>query len=97
MTVWHKSKMTVYYPASESIELDCAVRIDEREILVEYDDQSELRQYRGANRGDGHFALQMQVPGSSGKASLHMFYGSTILEGYWREDSYRGMWRIELA
>jgi hypothetical protein len=97
MTVWNNSKMTVYYPASESSEADCVVKIDEQEILVEYDDDGTLRQYRGLNRGDGHFSLEMHAPGTSGKASLHMFDGSTILEGYWCEDSYRGMWRIKLS
>ena len=53
--------------------------------------------YRGPNRGDGHFSLEMHGPGTSGKASLHMFEGSTFLEGYRTEDAYRGMWRIGLA
>ena len=97
MAVWNNSKMTVYYPASGSSEHDCIVKIDGQEILVEYDDDGTVRQYRGPNRGDGHFSLEMHGPGTSGKASLHMFEGSTFLEGYWTEDSYRGMWRIKLA
>lgn len=96
MPIWTNSKMSLLYYSEESGTEDypCVVKIDESEILVEYDDDG-IRQYRGKNRGDGHFELH--APDIQGKASLHMFPGSSILEGSWVEGSYRGMWRIKLG
>lgn len=96
MPIWQNSKMTsIYYttePASE--DYPCVVRIDDQGILVEYQDNGEIRQYRGPDRGNGHFELE--AIDINGRASLHMFPGSVILEGSWIEASYRGMWRIKL-
>ena len=96
MTIWHKSKMsTVYFSADESSEnYDCVVTIENEKILVEYEDEGRV-QYFGREIGKGHFSLE--CPEHSGKASLHMFEGSEILEGSWVESSYRGMWKIKLA
>lgn len=96
MTIWHNSKMTSLYYSEEPALVDypCVVKIDENEILVEYDDDG-IVQYRGKNDGSGHFELH--APSIEGKASLHGFPESTILEGGWIESGYRGMWRIQLA
>ena len=96
MTIWNNSKMsTVYYSDDSASENDpCVVKITENEILVEYDDDG-LVQYRGANDGSGHFVLNAEQ--INGRASLHMFAQSSILEGSWIEGGYRGMWRIELG
>ncbi|WP_139826127.1 hypothetical protein [Derxia lacustris] len=96
MTIWANSKMSSLYYSNESASEDyaCVVKIDDNEIVVEYEDDG-TRQYRGKNNGDGHFELHSHE--LHGKASLHMFPGSSILEGSWVEGSYRGMWRIELA
>ena len=86
---------TVYFSADESSENDdCVVTIENKKILVEYEDEGRV-QYLGQEIGEGHFSLV--CPEHSGKASLHMFEGSEILEGSWVEDSYRGMWKIKLA
>lgn len=96
MSIWHNSKMTSLYYSNEPASEDypCIVRIEDGRILVEYGEGDALRQYVGAERGSGHFELE--GVGFTGKASLHMFSGSVILEGGWIEEGYRGMWRIRL-
>ena len=96
MTIWNASKMTTLFYSDEPAAEDypCVVKIDDNEIVIEYEDDG-IVQYRGSNRGDGHFELH--ATGVEGKASLHMFPGSSIIEGSWIEDGYRGMWRIKLA
>lgn len=96
MTIWHNSKMSTFYYSDEpsSEDYPCIVEINEDKISVKYDDE-EVVEYQGKNHGNGHFELS--APEIGGKASLHMFPNSLILEGYWIEDSYRGMWRILLA
>lgn len=86
---------TLYYsdePASE--DFPCVVKIDDNQILIEYEDDG-IVQYCGSNSSDGH--LELHAPEVEGKASLHRFPGSSIVEGSWVEGSYRGMWRIKLA
>lgn len=86
---------TVYFTEVESTENDdCVVKIENGSILVEYEDDG-IVQYVGKEIGDGHFSLV--CPEKSGKASLHMFPESEILEGSWTEDGWRGMWKIKLA
>ena len=96
MTIWNNSKMTTLFYTEESASenFPCVVKIDDEEILVEYDDDG-LVQYRGKNEGNGHFHLY--APDVDGNASLHRFPNCLFLEGSWFESSYRGMWRIELA
>lgn len=96
MTIWHNSKMTSLYYSNEPGNEDypCIVKINEEGILVEYGEGDEQRQYRGIARGEGHFELA--GVGFAGKASLHRFSDSVILEGSWIEEGYRGMWRIRL-
>ncbi|MBS0198937.1 MAG: hypothetical protein JSR70_00640 [Proteobacteria bacterium] len=86
--------MTIYYGSKHLAEAwDCIVKMTPEEILVEYQDNG-LVQYIGNNDGSGHVSLV--ATGVDGKATLHMFPGSEILEGTWVEDGERGMWRIEL-
>ena len=86
---------TLYYSDDDASEnFPCVVKITDREILVEYDDEG-LVQYRGVNDGSGHFLLT--APMVEGRASLHRFPDASIVEGSWVEGSYRGMWRIELG
>lgn len=96
MTIWNQCKMsTLYYSDDDASEnFPCVVKITDREILVEYDDEG-LVQYRGVNDGSGHFLLT--APMVEGRASLHRFPDASIVEGSWVEGSYRGMWRIELG
>lgn len=52
--------------------------------------------YQGTEKGNGHYELS--APNVNGKATLHMFEKSRILEGYWAEEDedWRGMWRVRL-
>jgi hypothetical protein len=101
MPLWKNSLMTGFFHTVPSEETECEVRIDDHEILVEYNVRENgkdlIKQYRGVNNGTGHFKLHMSHDGSSGTASLHMFPESTLLVGNWVEDSLRGMWSIKLA
>lgn len=95
MTIWKNSKMTTLYYSNQSASLDypCVVKIDEKEILIEYEDEG-IKQYHGLNDGTGHFILH--APDINGKGSLHMFPGATLLQGSWIEAGERGMWSIKL-
>ena len=73
----------------------CEVRISKDEIVVSYDDEDGPVVYKGKNKGDGHFDLRARKV--EGQASLHMFEGSHILEGFWKEGIKKGMWRIMLG
>ena len=74
---------------------DGELRLDEREIVLSYMDEDGHRvEYRGKNTRDGHFELR--CPERGGHASLHGFQGGKILEGYWHEGGYRGMWRVRV-
>lgn len=96
MAIFKNCKMSLlWYSAEASAEQEpCIVKIDDQEILVEYEDDG-LVQYKGKNNGDGHFELNS--PDVEGHASLHMFPNSNVLEGSWVEGKRRGMWRIVLA
>lgn len=74
----------------------CEVRImDDGEIVVSYETDSDFVLYKGEEQGAGHYLLECEEP--QGRASLHRFPDSLILEGYWEEDGLKGMWRIELG
>ena len=85
---------TLYYSNEAASEwYPCVVRIDNTDILVEYEDGG-IVQYRGCNNGDGHFELY--APDINGNATLHMCKDGQTLEGSWVEGGIRGMWRIYL-
>jgi hypothetical protein len=63
--------------------------------VVSYEDDRGVVNYKGEGKGPGHFALESLE--RNGKATLHMFEGSTILEGFWIEEGWKGFWRITLA
>lgn len=95
MRIWQHCSMATYYPGADAAEVQpCVVKISDGEILVEYQGDG-LVQYRGPSLGTGHYSLE--APAVDGRASLHGFAGSTLLEGSWVQGSYRGMWKIELA
>lgn len=77
----------------------CEVCLDEDgEIEVSYrcsSNENGYTSYEGKAQGDGHYLLESVTP--AGRASLHRFPDSLILEGYWEEDDAQGMWRIELG
>ncbi len=98
MTVWNNCLVdVVYYDERPALlrEPGYEVKIDDTGILVGYQDDAGWVEYRGKNNGDGHFVLE--APERKGKATLHRFPDSNILEGYWQEQGYQGMWRITLG
>jgi hypothetical protein len=97
LNIWnHCTADTVFYSKDEAwTDYPCTVKLTDEEIIVEYEEDDQIVQYRGRNNGDGHFELTSKEVG--GRASLHMFHSSRILEGSWRESGERGMWIIRLA
>lgn len=95
MEIWNNCTMTTLYHSEDaSGEYPCVVKIEGEHILVEYDDDGVV-QYEGRANGEGHFELR--AGGFDGRATLHRFPASTLLEGSWVEEGARGMWRIRLA
>lgn len=95
MVIWKQCTMTtLYHSADPSEEYPCVVKINDDEILVEYEDGGYV-QYIGKSNGDGHFKLEGS--GFDGRATLHSFSEGAVLEGSWIEEGVRGMWRIKLA
>jgi len=52
--------------------------------------------YVGNERGPGHSELSARNADGDGRATLHRFEGSKVLEEYWCEGNVRGMWRISM-
>jgi len=97
MTIWKNCTVdTLFFSDQPAVthEPGYQVKIDENEIVVSYQDDGEWVEYRGKNKGDGHF--QLSCPDLKGEASLHQFPQGKILEGFWIEDGIQGMWRIRL-
>ncbi|MBU0594257.1 MAG: hypothetical protein KKH74_11055 [Gammaproteobacteria bacterium] len=87
-----------YYSSQEAAErMPCEVRINEEsgEIAISYESEDGYTVYSGNESGDGHYVLECEEV--QGRASLHRFPSSSILEGYWEENGLKGMWRIELG
>ena len=93
MSVFKNSSMTVFTSEGQW-ELPCEVRLGNSSIAVSYRDDGELVLYDGPEIEAGHFKLQTKA--ASGRATLHRFSDDDILEGYWIEDGYEGMWRIQI-
>jgi hypothetical protein len=72
----------------------CSVRIGALSIVIEYQDDGTVT-YRGRAEAPGHYSLECVALG--GRATLHRAPGSPVLEGFWNEGGYRGMWRIYLS
>ncbi|MGZ8243048.1 hypothetical protein [Methylomagnum sp.] len=96
--IWNNCKAdTLYYDGSDAAtDWPCKVELDGGRIRVSYeDDDGETVVYEGHENGIGHFELN--APQVNGRATLHRFENGKILEGYWVEEGYRGMWRIILG
>jgi hypothetical protein len=95
MTVYKNCLMTGF-DAEDTFETECEVNITDEKITLSYfheEIQGPIN-YVGEALGDGHYRLE--CPKVKGEASLHRFPNGKFLEGYWLEDGYEGMWRIEL-
>jgi hypothetical protein len=76
----------------------CQVLLHDGQIKVRYvDDEGNTVLYVGVERGPGHFELTARKANGDGKATLHQFEASNVLEGYWCEGIVRGMWRIRIG
>ena len=109
-SIYKNVAMTIFTFGQEAAEsLKCEVRLfEDGEIEVSYKHRASpggTRVYAGQEQGAGHYLLENK--NSSGRASLHRFKDSLILEGFWEENTeeendvgediiLKGMWRIEL-
>jgi len=101
MAIWKKSKMiTLYYNEKSADDDKCTVRINDKNIVVSYNEEGEPLAvvYKGTEHGQGHYKLSRED--GRGQASLHQFKNSLFLDGWWEEEGEegieKGMWRIEL-
>jgi hypothetical protein len=95
--VWKDSRQEVLFFDGSDPRTDwlCQVRLGDGQIEVVYeDDDGRKIRYVGSEIGTGHFELKSAE--ADGRATLHMFKGGKVLEGYWAEGDVRGMWRIAL-
>ncbi len=96
MTIFKNSQMDILHYDEGSYEgLPCQVRLSNGEIVIDYLEDNTRVIYRGIDDGSGHY--QLDSPEINGRATLHRFPNSEILEGSWIEGGYRGMWKIHLA
>lgn len=90
------AKLDTFRPSSAvSFGKPCKVTINSKFITVAYDDAGQTWQYRGQALGPGYYNLQAE--GFDGRATLHCFEGSNVLEGTWIQDGIRGMWRMSAS
>lgn len=86
-----------YYDEGAELDVEGEVKFEDAKIIVSYAIQDGgYVVFHGVEKGRGHYELI--APNRNGKATLHMFEQSTILEGYCfdQEDDCQGMWRIRL-
>jgi hypothetical protein len=93
MPVYENCTVTTY-EGNRSYSSTCDVNIHDRSIAVSYEDDGGMVVYEGTEIAPGHFNLA--CPARNGRATLHQAPNENILEGWWLEDGYDGMWRIEL-
>lgn len=91
----HCKSDSLFFDSQASIGEECRVVLGDGEIEVSYLDDNEHYYYRSRELGQGHFKLR--GADFDGRATSHCFPGRRVLEGYWIEDRYKGMWRIQLA
>lgn len=94
--IYKNSLMSLYYtdrPADT--DLECIVVVGENKIELKYDQEDgQFWSWKGELNSPGHYLVYANYPGSRG--TLHHLEQMKYLEGYWVENGYRGMWRIQL-
>ena len=93
--LYEHSYMETYTADHVTLDQPCKMRIEAGILTIEYLADGENTSYRGQEQGPGHFELNGN--GFDGRATLHMFEGSNILEGGWVEEGAKGMWRVRLG
>jgi len=98
--IYKASMETAFYTSDQaSTDFDCIVKFSSSELIIEYINYDENRvTYSGIDQGNGHYILN-SYEFESGKATLHMFPDSKILEGSWvvTDDNgvkIKGFWKI---
>jgi hypothetical protein len=94
MTIWTKCEIHYYFEAKGREEIDCRVRIDGEEIVLDLPDLTARTIYKGREVSPGHYKLECAENG--GRGTLHRFPDDDVLEGRWREKGTEGMWRVQL-
>ena len=93
MPVWSHCRVQNAYELNDGDRAD--VRMHEGTIVITYQDHGEVVEWRGQEKGDGHYLLTCAKRG--GTSTLHRVPDRPILEGYWVEGSRDGFWRIHLG
>ncbi|MEN2505875.1 hypothetical protein V8Z77_03065 [Stutzerimonas stutzeri] len=93
--LYSNSRMETYRTTHVTLDDPCQVRIEVGMITVEYISGGEPVTYQGYEKGPGHYELR--GVGFDGRATLHAFDESVLLEGGWIEENAKGMWRIWLS
>ena len=94
MSAWRNSLMESWSERGRD-EWPCEVVLNDGRVALSYAVEGGHDRYEGPEVGPGHYELScLHTPG---KATLHTFKGSKILEGFWMEAGQKGMWRITLA
>lgn len=88
--------MTTYFESGDAwVDEECEVRFEADKIFVSYLGEDGIPVlYIGVQKGEGHFRLECKH--IDGVASLHRFPEGQILDGWWKENGFQGMWRITL-
>lgn len=93
--LYEHSYMETYTADHVTLDQSCKVQIEAGILTIEYLADGEHTSYRGQEQGPGQFELHGN--GFDGRATLHMFEGSNILEGGWVEEGQRVCGEFGLA
>jgi hypothetical protein len=94
MPIYRNSKADTYYNDGADYAAPCQVRIENGSITVSYEAKGQQVDYEGKEIEPGHFILKSAS--MEGNATLHKVPNEGVLEGWWLEGDYEGMWRIKL-
>jgi len=99
------AELTIYYTDREADEgVRCRLEISEDNCTLVFD-QTEgidklVKVVKWSGKGhNGHYELSGEVPGrerTKCRATLHRFPDANVLDGFWKEHGFTGMWRITL-
>ena len=94
--VYTNATMDTYYQDQPAhLGSDCILSFNDDECELKYDDDDgKFWSWKGIAQGQGHYKLKANHSGAQG--SLHMFEGARIMDGYWSENGFKGMWRVYL-
>ncbi|WP_192215973.1 hypothetical protein [Methylobacterium bullatum] len=93
--IWTDSYFETFYSDGRTADMtSCVVKIDHLGIRIEYSEGDRLIAYVGEEDGPGHYRLS--CPENGGVAEFHRFYESLMLDGWWNQENYYGMWRVTL-